>query len=147
MPLPRLSDARISAARDNPGEIPFDTNLSVTRNTVCPLSVITFLAKIEIRARRVYTPATIVLGPCIHRHGVRQCLGGWCVCIQLHCVYTRASISTLRAGRTRGVLETGAIELPSDVLLSCLFIVYSEIWTSVLAHDRKSSCSSPFKAL
>lgn len=114
-----------------PNSIPFDIILSVTGNTVCPLSVITFLGKIEIRpGKRVYTIVPwLYIG--------RRCEvdeRGRCVCIQLHRGYTRIYIRGRKdSRRLRNAIELTARyrrgELPSDVLLSSsprrLFIVYS----------------------
>lgn len=69
--------------------IPFDIILSVTGNTVCPLSVITFLGKIEIRLdptgkTRLYEE----YDRCARVSSVGVRMSGRCVCIQLHCEYT-----------------------------------------------------------
>lgn len=131
--------------------IPFDIILSVTGNTVCPLSVITFRGKIEIRPdptgktrlydeydRSVYVSSV----------GVR--MSERCVCIQLHSEYTW--IYLLKARRTLGVLET-LLSLRLDTraslwcspILGCLSFI-PDIWTTVLVRGILLQVSLILKA-
>ena len=119
---------------------------SIRYNFIChreypvrPLSVITFLGKIEIRLDpagkiRVYTDECdrpvcvhariymcVCVCVCVSGVGVRT--SERCVCIQLHSEYTR--IYLLKARRTLGVLET-LLSLRLDTRSFPLMFSYSE---------------------